>query len=321
MDHSTATTMYLYEQAAGRKNEALIERLGLKPPMISDLLPTGSLLGRISPEARARTGLNEGTQAFLGCFDHPGAARALEIRGRRQLLMSCGTSWVGLVVLGDRGEGIARGMLVDPYESASGGGWCGMFSLAGMGKRFDSWIVEAFRQGAALRELDSACPAPSMEEFLRTMNRVAAAVDPLGRIPAIDLKTMKPDPETVESLLRTHSAGELFRALMESAAFEFRSLLLDKGIGLDAIDEVFLVGGPSGSIVWRQIIADTLAKPLTVRYGKTAGAAGAARIAAKASGFPLGSREPEAKIDPCPRAVDAVDARYRRFRERRDEGR
>ncbi len=319
IDNSTATTLYVYDQVGKRKNASFIGLLGLKPEMFSDLREVGTLQGRIRAGACSRTGLNENTQVFLGSFDHPGAARALNIHSQRQLLVSCGTSWVGLVTLPDRNAGIRRNMLLDPYESGSGGAWCGIFSLTAIGKTFDSWVAETFRRCGKWPELFSANGNADMAELFRIMNHEAGIVDPRDAIPVLDMRGMKPDAGSLGTLLGHHSPGKIFRALMECTAFEFKKLLHEKEVDLGAIDEISMVGGPTESPVWRQILADVLAKPVSIRFGKTAGAVGAAIIAANGAGFRLEMKEAGMRIDPDRNSVSMLEERYGRFREHRLE--
>jgi len=84
----------------------------------------------------------------------------------------------------------------------------------------------------------------------------------------------------VKNLFASHSREEVSRALMEGAAFEVRRLMerLDKA-GI-AAEEVTMVGGPTESPIWPQIVADVTGCHLNLINGQTAGAVGAAIIAA-----------------------------------------
>ena len=82
-----------------------------------------------------------------------------------------------------------------------------------------------------------------------------------------------------------HRRGHLFRAVLEGTAFGFRhhaDVLRELGARLD---RVHLTGGGSRSALWRQILADVLAMPVT----RSAHDAGAALGAAFAAGMAAGA--------------------------------
>jgi sugar (pentulose or hexulose) kinase len=313
IDRSTATTMYVYDQAAGSKHAGRLAQLGLAPAMFSELRESGSFLGMVQPALRDLTGLGPDTSAWLGSFDHPGAARALGIHTRDQLMLSCGTSWVGLVLLPDRARGIEAQLLIDPYESGSGGDWCGMFSLTSIGKRIDAWFDAIFQAGMGMcHELEVPAGGGRDARF-EILNRLAAQTDPLGDIPILDLGALRADVTSVTALLRAFGPGASFRGLMESAAFEFRRLLGARLPFVPEIRELAMVGGPANSPAWRQIVADALGRPLGVRFASHAGAVGAALMAARGAGHQLCMREPVITIVPDGKASHALDERYQRF--------
>lgn len=315
IDRSTATTMYVYNQVAGRRHDGILGRLGLAPGLFSEPRETGSLLGRVLPGPGGLCGLKEGTGVWLGSFDHPGAALALDISRKGHMLLSCGTSWVGLGILPDRATGIRARLLVDPYGSGRGGSWCGMVSLMGIGKIVDAWIEAVFERGkrATLRSRIAGAIGP--EEKFAAIDRMVAECPVTGRIPVLDLRAMRPDAETVDSLLDAHGAGALFRGIMESAAFEFKDLLAARWPGDDPAREISMVGGPARGSAWRKAVAEVLGGPLTVRFAAHAGAVGAALIAARGAGVAVEPREPGVEILPDPAAVAATGERYERYLE------
>lgn len=320
IDRSTGTTMYVYDQVAAKPHGANLARLGLTPEYFSALHESGTSFGKIRAEASLAAGLDSGTEAVLGSFDHPGAARALGIHQPGQLLLSCGTSWVGLVVLPDRKTGIDARLLLDPYESASGGKWCGMFSLTGIGKRIDAWIDGIFNFGTeASPELARAHEAgqePERSSLFTLMNLLASESDPCGIVPVIDLLAMKPVKPAILSLLSEYGPGPVFRGLMEGSAFAFRRMLSERWPLADSMRELYMVGGPANSIIWRQIVADAINRPLTVRFASHAGSVGAAMMAAKGTGFTLNILEPGIQVHPDAKVSLTMGERFRQFMER-----
>jgi xylulokinase len=320
IDRSTGTTMYVYDQVASRKHEHNLSRLGLSPDLFADLFESGTVFGKILPEVCASIGIDGGPEAVLGSFDHPGAARALGIHSVDQLLLSCGTSWVGLVVLPDRETGLNAGLLLDPYESARGGNWCGMFSLTGIGKRIDSWFDAIFDFGwkvsPELKGDQLAGKAIAGSQKFELMNRLAGAVDPFEPTPETELTSLKPDEPTILSMLTEFGPGAVFRGLMESTAYEFRRMLAERWPLSDSMREMSMVGGPANSMIWRQIVADTMNRPITVRFASHAGAVGAAMMAARGTGYELEIQEQGIQVQPDARIALLMDKRFKRFMKR-----
>lgn len=317
IDRSTGSTMYVYDQTASMKHEGNLASLKLKPEVFSDLYETGTAFGLVSTVAQKPTGLANSTQAILGSFDHPGAARSLGIHRADQLLLSCGTSWVGLVVLPDRETGLKYRLLLDPYESAQGGKWCGMFSLMGIGKRINTWIDAVFVLGREIStELGQDTGASDQSSRFNSMNHLAAAVDPYGSIPEIDLVAMKPDEQIIVSLLSEFGPGAVFRGLMESSAFEFRRMLSERWPLASSMREIAMVGGPANSLIWRQIVSDAMNRPLSVRFASHAGAVGAAIMAAMGTGYDLKILEPAEQVKPDAKVSRIMEERFKRFMDR-----
>jgi len=115
-----------------------------------------------------------------------------------------------------------------------------------------------------------------------------------------------------------HDAAALRRGAYEASGFATRHLL-DLG-GADA-SRIVATGGGVRDAAWVQALADTTALPVDVVAVPEGGALGAAWIARVVAGYePLGSSaarwvRTDHRVEPDPRAQDAVAARYARYRE------
>lgn len=262
MDHSTATTFHLQDQVARAYHPPFLERLGIPPGKLSRLVESGTVAGRLTPAARADTGLSPRTVVVAGCFDHPAAARATGVLAPGRLLLSCGTSWVGFLPGAERQALLDAGLLCDPFLSGCGGPWGGMFSVPCIGRTIDEYIARVI--------------APGEREPLRVFNELAAQAAPGAGGLTIDLR----EP------LRTPPASRvnLSRAVMEGAA----RLLAEKLAALRArgfhYERAVMVGGPAASPLWPGIVAETTG--IAVAAGtRSAGARGAALLAAAGCGL------------------------------------
>jgi xylulokinase len=262
MDHSTATTFHLQDQVSGTWYDPFLQRLGIAPGQLSALCDSAAPIGPLTAEAARELGLTTQTVVFSGCFDHPAAARAAGVMRSGQLLLSCGTSWVGFLPHPDRGALLEAGLLCDPFLSARGGPWGGIFSVPAIGRTIDRYVTEVIAPGVASR--------------WAVFDRLAARSAPGAGGLTLDLR---------EPVRRIDAPPEhVSRAVMEGAA----RLLAEKldnlrAHGLQYRDAV-MVGGPSQSAVWADMLAGFTGLSLS-RGGRAAGARGAAMLAGIGAGW------------------------------------
>lgn len=270
IDPSTATTFYLADQRTASWNADILHKLGIPKEKLPAILPTGALLGHVTPRASKETGLPVGCAVVLGAFDHPTAARGAEITSEGQLLISCGTSWVCLVPLEDRSRIIGLRLLCDPFLSAEGGPWAGMFSLESVSTRVDAFVT---------RWIDGG-------------NDRIRVFDTLARNAVPGAHGLRIDPMAdADRDLSGYGKEDIARALMEGTAWLLAKevqRMRDSGI---PIASAVMVGGPSRSDPWPQIVTDMLGIEVGTVYGVSAGAVGAATLAAVAAGVYASLRE------------------------------
>jgi sugar (pentulose or hexulose) kinase len=144
LDCSSATPFYLQDQRTFRYCKKYLERVGVSEAQLSPLVPTGRVMGTLR-ESVAAGNLTTSTRLVSGSFDHPAAARACQITRPGDLLISCGTSWVGFFPVMERR--IRPGTLFDPYLSPEGGPWGELVSLTGIGRELEAYIVQRYSTG------------------------------------------------------------------------------------------------------------------------------------------------------------------------------
>ncbi len=256
MDHSTATTFHLQDQQSGTYHEPFLTRLELAREKLSELVPSGVVAGHLTAQALRDTGLAAGTRVVTGCFDHPAAARAVGVLTPGQLMLSCGTSWVGFTPCLERQAILDAKLLCDPFLSTRNGPWGGIFSVPYIGRTIDWYIDHVI--------------APGESDRMRVFNELAAQAGPGAGGLVIDLRE---PPRLLDA-----DRAAVSRAVMEGAA----RLLNEKILALKArgfrYDRAVMVGGPAGSPIWPKIVADITG--IEVRVGsRSAGAQGAAILA------------------------------------------
>jgi len=260
MDHSTATTFRLQDQVSGSYHTPFLERIDVAPEKLSRLVPSGKVVGSLTARALHDTGLSERTLVVTGCFDHPAAARASGVVEEGQLMLSCGTSWVGFMPHSDRKALVEAQLLCDPFLSRNGGPWGGMFSVPQIGHTID-WYVEHV-----------IAPGEKVSERMRAFDSLASQADSGADGVIIDLRE---PPQPIDA-----DRANVSRAVMEGAA----RLLNEKMSGLARYGfhyhRAVMVGGPSRSPVWPGIVAEITGLELTPG-DRSAGARGAAMLAAE----------------------------------------
>lgn len=273
MDYSTATTFYLQDQVTGEHYKPYLDILDIDNEKLSPLMRSGTVLGPLTEQAAHDTGLDKDTAAVLGAFDHPCAARATGSVKPGDLLMSCGTSWVGFFPVNDRNLALSQNLLVDPFLQPDGP-WGAMFSLPCIGIAIDRYIDEI------LFDRDER-DADRYSEF----NALAEKAPPCAEGLVIDLQGNDDDVIRQGKIFkREFSRENICRAVMEGAAFLMRERITELADAGISASHITMVGGPAESSVWPQIVADVTGMEIRTGFGRAAGAIGAAILAGIGSG-------------------------------------
>jgi xylulokinase len=299
IDRSTATTFYLQDQKSAQWHSLYLQKLGIPESKLPPIRSTGDMIGRITSEASADTGLVRGTPVVLGAFDHPCAARGSGILDEGQLLISCGTSWVGFMPIKERYRSVSLRMLTDPFLQPAGP-WGAMFSLPAIATSVDAYIRKYISDGP---------------DRYREFDRLAVSAGPGAGGLIID-----PSAGEISDDLAQAEKAHIARAIMEGTVF----LLKEKIDKLEAdgtcFSSVTLVGGPSETFPWPQIVADVLGLDIRTVNGSCAGAVGAAMVAGIGVGLYADEQDalkqlvfPELIRKPDPSTATIYETRYRRF--------
>jgi len=262
---SAGTPFYLIDQVTGKYHTEILEKLGVSLEKLPPVMKTGSVLGEITEDAAAECGLPAGIPVIIGTFDHPSAARGVGICKEGQLLLSCGTSWVGFYPIQEREKAVSARMLVDPFLSENGGPWGAMVSLASL-----SGQIETFTR----RYVND-----SNVWYRELVNESAKSVSGANGL-SINLLA-EPDDETIRKYEKQHIA----RAIMENTVNMLAERIAEISAAGISCDEAVMVGGPSESPLWADLIAEKTGMRVHVMHGAYAGAVGAAVLAGASLGL------------------------------------
>lgn len=276
IDYSTATTFYLQDQVNRKWHQPFLDLLGISSSSLPELLPSATSIGKLTRQAGRDTGLPTGTEVVLGSFDHPAAARGTGVYQQGSLLISCGTSWVGLYPVSERDTGISNQMLTDPFLSPDGP-YAAMFSIPGIGNTIDALIEELVSED-------------ELPEQYQVFEHEARFSSPGAHHITIDI-TRPGDKLLTRIQKEHHKRSDIFRAVMEAAVFELkRNIDHYEKHGLK-VNDITLVGGVSTNMLWSQIMADITGRPVKLSSGQMAGAIGSAIMAGAGTGLFMDEKE------------------------------
>lgn len=261
---SAGTPFYLIDQQSGTYIPEFLEYFGIDEGKLPSIMPCGTIVGKVLPDAAGRCGLTVGTPVVIGSFDHPSAARGVGVLEEGEMLLSCGTSWVGFFPVQSRNSIADAKLLIDPFLSPNGC-YAAMVSVASVSERIKLYVN---------RYIDQS------EQAFSTLSQLAASCEKgAGGL------LISPVDEPDDKKIRTYSKAQIARAIMEGTV----GLLKDK---LDKIATIgicpksaVMVGGPSEDPMWCRLISEMCGIRVRVVHGAYAGAVGAAILAGIGAGI------------------------------------
>jgi autoinducer-2 kinase len=313
---SCGSSSGMFSLASRTWSPAISELCGLPAAVLPPVTDPGTVVGEVTPEAAALTGLRPGTPVAAG-----GGDTQLGLLGagayRDEYTVVAGTFWQNTVLL-DR-------PLVDPQARLRTlchvlpGEWMleGIGFYCGMSMR---WFRDAFCDGeVATARARGVDPYVVMEE--------AAATAPPGGVIAILSNVMNAkrwahaSPSFLQFDLADPAAsgrGACVRAIEEAAVYVARGHrdIITELTGL-SFGEVVFTGGAGRGRLWPQIMADVLGVPVHIPVVTESSALGAAICAGAAAGIYStltelrpALRRRAATFEPNPAAVAAYDEKY-----------
>lgn len=315
---SNAGGMQLLDISTGAWSEALCAMAGITPAQLSPIMPSGAVIGTISPEVSRLTGLPAETWVVNGAHDQSCTALALGIHRPGNMLLGCGTSWVFTAVTASPAIE-ALPPTLDLHFHPMPGRWTASQSLGGLGASLE-WAVERLWPGldraAAFAALDAelAETAPGAGGlFFRPL--AGGHKEPAGR-----------QAGGIWGLRLAHTRADVARAGMEGAAYELRWALEPVRRAGMPVERMGMIGGAASSPWWPAIVADVTGVSLWLPQGKNWPAVGAAMLA----GIGIGAfsswedaqkrfQRPSSSLEPDPHRREIYEALYAAYRKKISE--
>lgn len=278
--YSMASRTMLFDLRTLSWSDELLQLADLPVDLLPPALPSGHLIGRVTPEAARATGLPSGTPVASGGHDHICAALAAGVINPGAVLNSSGTTDAILSAL-------RQPTLTGPV--ANSGLCCGChtawdrYYLVGgfMSGAVIGWMSRLWANGAATEALaalmEEAAAAPLLANGVRFLPYLGGGGPP----------DRDPDAWGAWLGLRLHhSRGDLARAVVEGLCFALRRLFEGhQQITGDQAGELRAVGGGSRNRWWQQLKADVLGVSVEVPEVSEVTAHGAALLAGIAVGI------------------------------------
>lgn len=275
---ASADPMGIVDMRTADYAEELLGVIGVERAQLAALALPGSVVGGLTREVATATGLPEGLPVVACAGDGQAAGAGAGITGPGRAYLNLGTA-------------IVSGVCSDRY--AWGEGFRTLF-----GARPGSYLLETDLKGGTFTfgwlagKLLGAAPAERnarLDALGEEAARLPPGADGLVLLPYF-CGVMNPYWDDAASgvllgLRGGHGPAHLYRAIAEGIALEQRLHTEHVEAAVGAIEELVVVGGPAGSDLWCQILADVIGKRIVRASTTEATALGAAVVAAPAAGL------------------------------------
>lgn len=275
-DLSQGYGLCCFNMQAGRWDTVLCWELGIDPKLLPDLFPSHQVVGKVTAQAAAFTGLLEGIPVVAGGLD-----------------AACGTLGAGVVRPGETQEqgGQAGGMSIC-MDSCKASPKLILSRHVAPGR----WLLQGGTVGGGgiLRWLEEQICNEELRASRKNLTGVYYEMDKIAENiqPGSDGLLMLPYMAGERSpiwnakakgvyfgLDYTKTRAHMIRASMEAVAYSLRhNLDTAAGLGVE-VDELRAMGGAANSRLWTQIKADVTGREIAVPASDTATTLGAAILA------------------------------------------
>jgi xylulokinase len=261
----------------------LVAAFGVPDRLLPRIVQPWEVVGEVTSEAAAATGLRPGTPIAAGCGDtaagllgagvvRPGVA--LDVAGSASVLATCVAEF----------RPDARNAMLFTARTALEGVYYALAYVQGGGLNL-GWFRDAFARDLVARHGDGAFAALDAEA-----EAVPPGADGVAFVPHLGGRVTPNDPDlrgVIAGFGWQHGRGHVYRALLESIALEYGLYLRATRALHPELREVIVraVGGGAASALWGRIKADVLGASYRPLLRQEGGALGSALLAGRAVGL------------------------------------
>jgi xylulokinase len=253
-DYSDASATLLFDLSNRQWASEVIKALGLRSELFPDVYPSTAIIGHVTPEAAAASGLIAGTPVVIGGGD--GACATVGAGAVRQgdaYAYIGSSSWIAVT---------SRQPIYDPQQRT--------FTLAHLMPDYYFSLGTMQAAGGAYGWLERLFHPDGDAQALQLMDEQAANVAAgAGGLLFLPYLMGERSPYwnplargALVGLTMPHSQPEVARAVLEGVAFNLRLILDALRVQDIQIGKLLLIGGGAKSAVWRQILANVLELPI-----------------------------------------------------------
>jgi xylulokinase len=279
----------LADQRAGTWSERLLPAVGVPSASLPRIVEPTEVIGELTPQAAADSGLAPGTPIAAGLGDTAAGALGAGLVRPGRLLDLAGTAAILAGSVAEFRPDVGEQTLIT-MRGAVPGQWVSLAYLSGgpllgwlAGLLLGDEFVEHDPGG------DAVASAAGLERLAAAAAAVPAGAEGLLFLPYLDGRILPSEPAMRGAWLglhRRHGRGHLARAVLEGVALEYRRYLEILGaLHPDlAFSETRVAGGGARSAVWCQLKASALGVPYAGMERGELSCWGAALVAGAAVG-------------------------------------
>ena len=271
MDRTEAACSFLMDPRTGDWSRETCQQLGLDMAKLATIRDPLAILGHVTAQAAAQTGLRAGTPVLVGAGDYPVGLLGSGVCSPGMGSEMLGTSCIVTLVTGQP--------LLDPAISNVGtveGGW-GAFMLLETGGDAMRWARRAFHEKAL-----------SYEDIVAKAALAPAGADRRFFMPYLSGERFGEHRNARAQFFgigAAHGLEHLHRAVLEGVAFGVkRHINIMEGIAGRKLERLVASGGGARTELWLRIKASVYGIPILVPREPECGIIGCAAMAAVALG-------------------------------------
>ena len=282
VDHNWALESGLMDITRREFTTELVATGGIDPGTLPKIHASHDVVGEVTKQASAATGLRPGTPVVAGCADHVASAYVAGAVRDGDLVLKFGGA--GDILLSTEKPVTDPRLFID-YHIVPGLYFSnGCTATSGT---LLNWIVDRFAGGEQSKAVHAGCTIHAWLD--RKAEAVPAGSEGVVLLPYfLGEKTPLQDPYargTLVGLGLHHTLAHVWRAALEGVIFGFRHHVeVFKECGLQ-VRRVFACDGGAASDLWLQIAADVIARPIQRVARHPGSCLGAAYLAGYGTGL------------------------------------